>query len=668
VRATPVAGLLAALLASAQVSSPAGLDLRAFDRSLRPQDDLFMFVNGGWIARTPVPPDRVTYGVVNELGDRLDADLRALIESLSAERTPRPGSPEQQIADLYASLMDEDRLETLGDTPIRGYLEQIANAATPRDFAAVAGYLSSVAAGGPFSATVAQDGTNPHQLVVHVTQGGTLLPDRESYLSEIPAFREVRGRYQEYLERIFRLTRRADPAKDAEDVLALEVALARIQLGTDESRTADPQRVPLPRLEREMPGFGWLAWARPQGIDRAAAVIFEHPAFFRRFAALVPEIPLSTWKAWLAARVITQAAPFLNNALADARFEFFGRVLSGQEAPIVRWKWAVGLVNGYLGDAIGRLYVEQHFPPEAKARVETIAAAVIAAFREAVGKSSWMSDGARREALRKLGSLRARVGYPSVWRDYRGLVIQPDDLVGNVRRAQQFENEYRLVRIGRVDRGEWVMSPQSVNAYYAPALNEIVLPAGLLQPPLFAPDADDAVNFGAIGAVIGHEVSHALDERGRSYDADGAVRDWWTAQDEQEFRRRGALLVEQFSAFSPAPGLFVDGRRTLGENIGDLVGLSTAWRAYARSPARPDRRSLVQGFTAEQRFFLGWAQVWRSKTRPEYLRQWLGTSPYPPFQYRVNGPVSHMAEFYEAFGVKPGDRMFLEAGKRVVFW
>jgi putative endopeptidase len=665
--ALPIAVLAATIAATAQ-SPRSGLDLESFNRSTRPQDDLFTFANGGWVARTPMPSDRVTYGGVNELADKVEHDLRAIVEELTAGRSPRRGSPEQQIADLYASLMDEGRLEALGDGPVRPYLDKIDNAETPRDLAAAAGYLSSVAAGGPFAANVAQDGSNPHQIVVQVTQGGTLLPDREYYLSDAPRFRDIRSRYESYLALIFSLTRRAEPKSDAQNVVALEVALARIQLAPSDERAAAPIRLPPSRMADEMPGFDWEAWAKPQGLDRASALIFSQPAFFKQFAAMVPETPLATWKAWLAARVITQAAPFLTNALADARFEFFGRVLSGQEAPRVRWKRAVSLVNGYLGDAIGRLYVEKHFPPEAKSRVQQLARAIVAGFREGVEKSPWMTAAAKREALEKLSSMRVKVGYPATWREYDGLAIKPDDLVGNVQRAQQFDNEYRMARIGRLaDRGEWIMSPQSINAYYAPALNEIVLPAGLLQPPLFTREADDAVNYGAIGAVIGHEVSHALDERGRRYDSEGAARDWWTPDDEREFRARARVLVEHFNRFSPAPGLNVDGELTLGENIGDLAGLTVAYRAYKRSLG--DRKApVIDGYTGAQRFFLGWAQVWRSKMRPEYVRQWLGSNPYPPFQYRANGPVGHVSGFYEAFLVRPDDRLYVEPAGRVVFW
>jgi putative endopeptidase len=663
------AAALAATLAAAQAPArPSGLDLTAFDRSVRPQDDLFAFVNGGWVSRTPMPSDRVTYGGVNELADNVESDLRTIIEGLSAGRPPRRGSPEQQIADLYTSLMDEARLESLGDAPIRPHLQKIDDAATAQEFAAVAGYLSSVAAGGPFAGSVAQDGSNPQQLVVQVTQGGTLLPDPEYYVSDAPRFRDIRSRYEAYLTTIYTRTRRDDPAGDARNVLALEVALARLQIPQDPGRAEPPLRVPLSRLAADMPGFDWQAWAKPQGIDRASALIFAQPAFFKQFAALVPVTPLATWQAWLAARVITQAAPFLDNALADARFEFFGRVLSGQEAPRIRWKRAVSLVNGYLGDAVGRLYVEKHFPPAAKARVQKLAEAVLDAYRGAIEASPWMTWQARRRALEKLSGMRLKVGYPSTWREYDGLVIKADDLVGNVHRAQVFENAYRMARIGQLaHRGEWIVSPQSINAYYAPALNEIVLPAALLQPPLFELEADDALNYGGIGAVIGHEVAHAFDERGRQFDADGSVRDWWTPDDERAFRSRAAGLVRHFSAFSPAPGLHVNGELTLGENIGDLAGLSVAYRAYQAS-LRGRPAPVLDGFSGNQRFFFGWARVWRSKMRDEYIRQWLGTNNYPPFQYRANGPVSHIDGFYDAFGVKPGDRLYVEPTKRVVFW
>lgn len=641
--------LLCAAGLAAQQTSSSGLDLGAFDRRIRPQDDLFGFANGGWTARAAIPPDRVIHGAFTELADRADRDLRAIIEEVANTPDRRPGSPAQQIGDLYASLMDETRIEELGSAPIDAELARIEAIASPRDLSYRCGYLSAIASGAPFAGSIAPDDANAQRTIVTVSQGGTLLPDRDYYLEADPKYAAVRRQYVEYLVRIFTLTRRRDPAGDAAAVLALETALARAQLTQAEARGDErtARRFALEALVREMPGFDWIEWARAQGIDREAHVVLAQPSFFRQFAALVPGTPLAAWRAWLAARHITSAAPFLSSPFASARFDFFGRTLSGQSEPITQWKRGVSLVSGYLGDALGRLYVERHFPPAAKARVERLVAHMVDATREAIAEAAWMAPAARADALETLRGVVTKVGYPDRWRSYRGLVIKADDLVGNIERAQLFENARRLWRVREAPaRGEWLLPPQTVNAYYNPGLNEIVVPAAMLQPPLFRMEADDAVNYGGIGAVIGHELGHGFDAA---------------------FRLRGAPLVDHFNRFSPLPGMRVNGDLTLGENIGDLGGLALAHRAY-RMSQQGRAPAVVDGFTGDQRFFLGWAQVWRSVLREEYLRQWLTWIPHAPPQYRANGPVSHLDAFYAAFDVRPGDKLYVEPGRRVRIW
>lgn len=641
--------LLCAAGLTAQQAATSGLDLAAFDRRIRPQDDLFGFANGGWTARAVIPPDRVMHGAFTELADRADRDLRRIIEEVASAPDRRPGSPAQQIGDLYASLMDETRIEELGSAPIDAELARIEAIASARDLSYRCGYLSAIASGAPFAGSVGPDDTNAQRTIVTVSQGGTLLPDRDYYLGADPKYAAARRQYVEYLVRIFTLTRRRDPAADAAAVLALETSLARAQVTQAEARDDDrtARRFALDGLMREMPGFDWIEWARAQGIDRDAHVVLAQPSFFRAFAALVPATPLATWRAWLAARHITSAAPFLSSPFALARFDFFGRALSGQSEPITQWKRGVSLVSGYLGDALGRLYVERHFPPAAKARVETLVAHMVDATRQAIAEAGWLAPAARAEALDRLRGVVTKVGYPDRWRSYRGLVIKADDLVGNIERAQLFENARRLSRVREAPaHGEWLLPPQTVNAYYNPGLNEIVVPAAMLQPPLFRMDADDAVNYGGIGAVIGHELGHGFDAA---------------------FRPRAAPLAAHFGRFSPLPGMRVNGELTLGENIGDLGGLALAYRAY-RISLQGQEPPVIDGFTGDQRFFLGWAQVWRSVMREEYLRQWLTWIPHAPPQFRANGPVSHLDAFYEAFDVRPGDKLYVEPAKRVRIW
>jgi putative endopeptidase len=660
--------LLAAVLTSGQ-SPTSGLDLTNFDATVRPQDDLFRAVNGGWLARTAMPPDRVTYGTFLELADKTEADVQSIIERVGADPGRQRGTA-RQIADLYASLMDQARAEELGLEPIAGLLRRIEKIGTPRELAAEAGYLSAIALGGPFLGAIEEDVRRPGTPIATIAQGGTLLPDRGYYLENDARFIQIRAQYVEYLTSIFTLAGRARAAVDARAVLAFETEVARLQWSQEEIR--DPARTPtkfaLDALEREMPGFDWSWWARPQGIDRTGYVVLSQPSFFKGFASLVAATPTETSKAWLLSRLLTASAPFLTRALSDARFEFFGRVLSGQELPRTHWKRGVSLVNGYLGDAVGRLYVEQHFPAASRARVERLVAMLVAAFRQAIAEARWMSEPATRSALDKLAKLTTRVGYPDRWRDYRGLVIKPDDLFGNVQRARQFDGAYKLRRLTQPDgRGEWLMTPQTVNAYYNPVLNEVVVPAAMLQPPLFDSEADEAANYGAIGAIVGHEIAHGFDDRGRQLDGAGAALNWWTPADERTFSAKAQALVEQFNAYSPVHGTHVNGLLTLRENIGDLSGLSVAWRAYKMSlGGRPS--AVIDGFSGEQRFFLSWAQAWKGRIREEYLRQTLLSMPHAPPEYRANGPASHLPGFHEAFATKPGDRMYREPHRRITIW
>jgi putative endopeptidase len=659
-----VSGTIAA--ATAQPPARAGLDLSSMDRTVRPQDDLDRFANGRWLDDTEIPPDRVSYGTFVALAERADADVRAIVEAADAAPDRRPGSPAQQMADLYASMLDTARLEALGDAPIRPELRRIDAVASARDLAAEMGRLSAMGAGGAFAGTVGVDARG--EPTVQLAQGGTLLPDRESYFSREAAPADVRAKYVEYLTAIFTLARRPHPEEDARAVRALETRLAEIQSAAADARGGrTAERFALDDLSREMRGFDWRAWAAPQGIDRVPSVVLLQPSFFRGFARLQGAIPVATWKAWLAARYITACAPYLNAAYGDARFAFFGRILTGQERPIERWKRGVSLINAYLGDAAGRLYVEQRFSAAARERMTRLARELIDAYREALTRSDWMSPAARSQALKKLARLKIRIGYPDRWREYRGLVIKRDDLLGNVRRAQQFENARHMAHLDPYDRGEWTIAPQTVNAAYSPSLNEIVLPAGILQPPLFDSEADAAANYGGIGAIVAHEIAHAFDDRGRRYDASGAIADWWSPEDERAFEARAQALVRQFDDCTILDGARVNGTLTRGENLGDLAGLTIAYRAYQHS--RGGRPSpVLDGFTGEQRFFLAWAQMWRFKEHAEYSRQQLRWNPYAPARCRANGAPANLPGFYDAFFVKPGDAMFRPPSARALIW
>jgi predicted metalloendopeptidase len=661
--------IVAAALGAAQ-SPRSGLDTGSFDRAIRPQDDLYRHVNGGWLARTEIPPERASYAAFIELGDRVDADVLAIIEELKKARYRPPGSIAQQVVDLFASLMDEARLEQLGGAPIQDVLDRVNAIQTSQDVASAAGYLQSIGTSGAFVAVVSAETGGRARPALNLSQGGVMLPGREYYLSQEPKFVEVRAAYVTYLTRIFTVISRANPARDAAAVLALETALARRQWSVEAGR--DPMKTTnvftIDSLATRVPGFDWRAWARPQNIPPSTTVVVAQPSFFVSFAAMVPTTPLDTWKAWLSARHITNRASYLSKAFSEPLFEFFGRALIGQEVPRTRWRRGVALVNAYLGEAVGRLYVERHFPPASRRRMESLVRNLLESYRASIRDVDWMSDDTKRQALEKLSRLSTKIGSPDSWRSYRRLEIRADDLIGNIQRAQRFDNDYRLTWLTRPStRTAWLVTPQTVNAYYHPQVNEVVFPAAILQPPFFEPGADDAVNYGAIGAVIGHEIGHAFDDRGRHFDSQGAIRDWWTPRDAGEFQRRVQALVDQYDRYSPLPGLHVNGALTLGENIGDLAGLQVAYRAYTMS-RRGRPAPVIDGLTGDQRFFMGWAQAWRSKEREGFLRQLTLTNPHPPSEFRANGPLGHIDAFYTAFDVKPGDKLYIEPGKRVRIW
>ena len=671
-RVLALAGLIVAAVAlSAQQPAPkSGVDQSSFDKSVRPQDDFFRYVNGTWLAKTEIPPDKSSYGSFAELADKAEANVRTIIEEAASKPGRTPGSVAQQVGDLYASFMDDARAEQLGAAPIKAELLKIDALKNTTDVAAEAGYLASTNAGGPVAGAVAADAKDPKTVTVYLDQAGTALPDRDFYLKTEPQFVEIRAKYQEFLQKIFTLAGRSSAAADAKAVLALETELAKVQWTKVEQR--DPvksyNKYALTALPKELPGFDWIAWAKPQGLDRATDVIVGEPSFFKSFAAMVPTTPLATWKAWLAAQYITASAPYLSKAFVDANFEFFGKVLSGQQEQRLRWKRGVSLVNNNIGMAVGRLYVERHFPAEAKTRMQKMVGNLLEAYRASIADLDWMTPDTKKQALTKLTQFTPKIAYPDKWREYTGLVVKPNDLLGNVQRSQKFENDYQVGKLGKpVDRTEWLMTPQTVNAYYNPLMNEIVFPAAIMQPPFFNFEADDAVNYGGIGAVIGHEIGHGFDDSGRQFDGTGALRDWWTDADAKEFDKRAKMLVAQYSAMEPLPGLHVNGELTLGENIGDLGGLSIAYKAFKISLAgKPS--PVIDGMTGEQRLFIGWAQIWRAKLRDEFLRQLILSNPHSPSEYRANIPLSNVTAWYETFDVNKGDKMYRDPKDRVRIW
>jgi predicted metalloendopeptidase len=560
-----------------------GLDPAQFDKTVRPQDDLFRYVNGGWLAKTEIPADRPVYGTFVQLDERAEADLYALIEELAGSRDKKPGSTAQQVGDFYSGFISEAKVNALGAEPLKPRLAEIdrikGHARTGRDDRPVV-HDWPTRPRGRFHRSGCRrshEGRAVPGAGRHGAAGSRLLPECRC---------EVRGHSGE-VRRVphkdvhARGTSRA--AEDAKAVMDLETALAKIQWTQVESRDAVKtyNKYPLTKVVADMPGFDWMAWARPQGIDKTDWII-NQPSFFTGFAAMVPTTPLETWKAWLAAQVIGMDAPYLSDPFVEARFEFFGKTLSGQQQQRPRWKRGVQLVNGAMGEALGQLYVAKHFPAASKTRMEKMIANLIEAYRQSITELEWMTPATRKEALDKLAKFSPKIAYPPKWRDYTALQVKADDLIGNVERANRLENEYQVGKLGRpVDRDAWLMTPQTVNAYYNPVKNEIVFPAAILQPPFFDVTADDAVNYGSIGAVIGHEIGHGFDDQGRRFDGEGKLRDWWKPEDEVEFQKRAKLLVEQFNGFTPLPDMHVNGELTLGET-------SAIWAA-CRLPTRRGR-------------------------------------------------------------------------------
>ncbi len=677
---TPGTRLAAVLLAGGAIASglargddPAptrsGVDRSGFDAAVRPQDDFFRHVNGGWISRTDIPADKARWGTFDRLVEESDAAIRAIIEE--AEKADAPaGSEARKVGDLYKSFMDEARADALGIKPLADDLARVDALADKKGLVALLGTLQRQGVGGVFGAGVSVDAKKSDQYAVYMGQGGISLPD-ESYYRD-PKHQDVRDAFVAHVERLLGLAGVAEPKAAAAKVLEIETAIAKHHWDRVKrrDRTLSYNKKTFAELESLAPAIDWKAWFENQGAPKLGEVIVGQPDFFAAASKLIEDVPLDDWKTWLRWRLVHGAAEYLSRPFVEEDFAFYGRTLSGTPELPARWKRGVGLVSGAMGEAVGKLYVEKHFPPAAKARMQELVDNLIAAYRESISGLDWMSPETRAKALEKMGKFHPKIGYPDVWRDYSKLEIKADDLLGNVRRSNAFENDRDFAKLGGpIDRTEWGMTPHTVNAYYNPTLNEIVFPAAILQPPFFDLAADDAVNYGAIGAVIGHEIGHGFDDQGSKSDGDGNMVDWWTDADRKEFEARAKKLIEQYDGFEPKqlPGQKVNGALTIGENIGDLGGLSIAYKAYRKSLDGKEA-PVIDGLTGDQRFFLGWAQAWRTKFRDAELARRLATDPHSPAEFRCNGVLRNLPEFYSAFGVKEGDGLFLAPEGRVRIW
>ena len=645
-----------------------GLLLSGYDRGVRVQDDLFQFTNGQWLRTTEIPADRSRYGAFDALAEKADKDLHTIIED-SAARHAAAGTPDQRIGDFYASFMDTAHLDALGAAPLRASLARIDALASPTDILRYFADSGQTGTPSPISLSIDQDARNANAYIPSVSQSGLSMPNRDYYLKSDPQFVTLRDQLRSYATRALGLAGVPDPAAEADRMLAVEKRLAEIQwtAAQDRDATATYNKFTVADATARTPGLDWQTYLDTARVHTPDFIISE-PSFFTALGTALTTVPLADWKSYLRFRLIDDLSPYLSKDFVTARFEFRGRDLAGQQEMRPRWKRGVTAVDDAMGDLLGQRYVQRHFPPDAKKRIDALIGKLTDAYRSSIDGLDWMSDATKAEARDKLSKLAVKIGYPSKWKDYSRLTVARDDLVGNVLRSAQLEYQRDLDRLGKpVDREEWFTTPQTVNAYYNPTRNDITFPAAILQPPFFDPNADDAVNYGGIGAVIGHEISHAFDDQGRKFDGTGNLRDWWTPQDVQRFTARTQALAAQYSAYEPLPGEHINGELTLGENIADLSGLTVARRAYQLSLAgRP--APVLDGFTGEQRFFLGWAQVWRGKTRDQDLRSQLLSDPHSPNEFRANGVVSNLPEYYAAFDVKPGDKLFRPPDQRVKIW
>jgi len=662
----------AAVATSAQAAPISGIDTQYIDTSVRPQDDFFTYLNGKWLKTTEIPADKSSWGTFAKMRDDTQPQLLGIIEAAQKDPNKKTGTDVQKIGDLYASFMDEARLETLGVKPLASELQRIRTLKDKKGLPNLIAHLSKIGVATPYGVRVGQDARASTRYATYIGQGGLGMPDRDYYLKlDDKRMADTRAKYEAHVAQILTLAGEKNAAEQAKAIVAFETELAQVQWTKVENR--DPvkryNKMSVTELAALTPGYDWNAALAAAGVgNKLDYVIVAQPSYLTGFNQVLARTDLATLKSYFEWHLLREYSPYLSKAFVDANFAFYGTVLTGVSENRPRWKIGVSTVEGALGEALGRQYVGKYFPAERKARMEELVKNVTAAYAQSIETLDWMTPATKKEAQAKLAKFTPKVGYPNKWRDYSKLSIVKDDLVGNVKRASEFAYNRNINKLGKpIDREEWGMTPQTVNAYYSSSMNEIVFPASILQPPFFDMRADDAVNYGAIGAVIGHEIGHGFDDKGSQSDGDGNLRDWWTKEDRAAFQARADMLVKQYNGYSPIPGYNVNGELTLGENIGDNSGLAIAYKAYKIS-LKGQPAPVIDGLTGDQRFFMGFGQVWRSKMREAQQIVQVKTDPHSPGQFRANGTVMNHPAFYEAFGVKEGDKMYLAPKDRVTIW
>ena len=663
---------------AAEVTPPAmtktalasGIDLANMDKSVRPQDNFYRYVSGGWLKATEIPGDKTAVGSFYDLRDDADDAVKAIIEELAATEGLKAGTDEQKVADLFRSYMNTDARNAAGIKPIQPFFDDINAIADKEGLASFFGANQSIGIGSPLAFYISVDAKDSSNYATHVWQSGLGLPDKDYYVNEAERFVALRAGYIAHIENMYNLAGLENGKAAAETIMAIESKLASYHWTRVQTRDSEKRynKFAVSELNSVTDKFNWNAYLKAQGVEAQEDLIVNQPDFVKGFGEVFAETSLEDWKTYLTFHTLSNFAPYLTADIDNENFDFYSKQLSGRKEQRPLWKRGVSVVNRNLGEVIGKVYVGRHFKPEAKGRMSDLVENLRSAYGASIDELEWMSTDTKKAAHVKLAAFTPKIGYPDKWEDYSALAIEGDDIIGNITRSGKLSHLKEVEKLGGPIRTwEWGMTPQTVNAYYNPTVNEIVFPAAILQPPFFNMQADDAVNYGGIGAVIGHEMGHGFDDQGSKYDAEGNLRNWWTDKDLEEFGKRTKSLVEQYAGYQVFDDLHVNGELTLGENIGDLSGVTIAYKAYKAS-LNGKEAPVIDGLTGDQRFFMGYAQIWRSKIVEKSMRNRVATDPHSPGEFRALGSLSNMNEFYDAFDVKEGDAMYIAPEKRVKIW
>ena len=647
-----------------------GIDHQYFDQNVKGNDDFYQHVNGGWLKNTEIPADKSRWGTFDILHEESLKQLHDIVDELSKQQLVE-GSSEQKVASLYANFMDEKSIEALGIQPIQAEITNVDALKSKKDIAQLAAHFSRIGVTSPFDVGIDQDMKNSTEMVAMLGQSGLGLPDRDYYLKNDAKFKKIRSQYLKYIEKTLSLAGDKQAAQHAQGILKLETQIAKIQWSNVQNRDVTKlyNIYKTQDLAKLSPKIDWQTYLEKQELsDKIKTIQVIQPSYFKGLSPIVDNTSLEVWKAYFKFHLVSDFSSLLSQAFVDNSFDFYSKQLREIKEQKPRWKRGVQLVEGTLGESLGQIYVKKYFSAEKKQRMEVLVQNLMKAYSQSIDKLDWMSPTTKVQAQKKLASFAVKIGYPNKWRDYSALEIKNNDLIGNVIRSREFEHQYALNKLGKpVDRDEWGMTPQTINAYYNASLNEIVFPAAILQPPFFDMDADDAVNYGAIGAIIGHEISHGFDDQGSQFDELGNMKNWWTAEDHRKFKEKTNTLVAQYNAYEPIKGYHVNGELTLGENIADNSGLAIAYKAYQLS-LNGKTAPVLDNLTGEQRFYIGWAQAWRSKITDAMQVEFLKRDPHSPDKVRGNATLLNQAPFYDAFHIQQGDKMYLPANKRVTIW